>query len=159
MRRFFSLRLQKQSLRGCVLCRILFSSNMYRIQREIASTPHRIPLVSFKFVFSVTPYVMYPIIYRVLLFQHRKSHIRITITTYFYSSTKWLYYDFLEIKGAVRLKPIISRYNNLSISRIWGFAPSPHQTAFRTFTAAFAASPFGNLRAKRLSFFLKYQVC
>ena len=38
-------------------------------------------------------------------------------------------------KRAVRLKPNISRYNNLSISRIWGFAPSPHQRAFRTFTA------------------------
>ena len=52
-------------------------------------------------------------------------------------------------KGAVKLKPNISRYNNLSISRIWGFAPSPRQRAFH--------SPFGNLRAKILSF-LKHQV-
>ena len=34
---------------------------------------------------------------------------------------------------------------------IWGFAPSPHQRAFR--------SPFGNLRAQILHFFLKYWRC
>ena len=52
-------------------------------------------------------------------------------------------------KEAVKLKLNISRYNNLSIPRIWGFAPSSRQRAFH--------SPFGNLRAKILSF-LKHQV-
>ena len=39
-----------------------------------------------------------------------------------------------------------------TVARIWGFAPSPHQRAFRTFTAAFASSPFGNLRSQILRF-------
>ena len=38
-------------------------------------------------------------------------------------------------EAAVKLKPDISRIKKLSIFRIWGFAPSPHQRAFRAFTA------------------------
>ena len=38
-------------------------------------------------------------------------------------------------KRAVMLKPNISGNRYLSIVWIWGFAPSPHQRAFRAFTA------------------------
>ena len=38
-------------------------------------------------------------------------------------------------KRAVMLKPNISENRYLSIVWIWGFAPSPHQRAFRAFTA------------------------
>ena len=57
---------------------------------------------------------------------------------------------YIPNNGAVKPKPSISRNKYLSMIRIWSFAPSPHQRAFR--------SPFGNLRAKILSFFSKYQL-
>ena len=53
-------------------------------------------------------------------------------------------------KRAVMLKPNISGNRYLSIVWIWGFAPSPHQRAFR--------SPFGNLRAEILSLILEMSV-
>ena len=69
----------------------------------------------------------------------------------------------MDGKGAVKLKPDISRIKKLSIFRIWGFAPSPHQRAF-VFDCLFLPSAattenlFGNLRAKILGFILKYRI-
>ena len=51
----------------------------------------------------------------------------------------------------VKLNPNISRIKNSAFFRIWGFAPSPHQRAFR--------SPFGNLRAQILRIILEILVC
>ena len=64
------------------------------------------------------------------------------------SPLRTILWNFLCAKKLSSFKPNISRSKYLSILGIWGFAPSLHQRAFRTFTAPVGASPFGNLRAQ-----------
>ena len=61
--------------------------------------------------------------------------------------------------GAVKIKPNISRNKYLSV---YGYGALPHRSTkglSERLRRPFGASPFGNLRAQILSFFLKYQRC
>ena len=67
-------------------------------------------------------------------------------------------YSFFHGKGAVKLKPNISRSKYLSICGYGALPHRPTKGLSERLRRPFGASPFGNLRAQILSFTLEISV-